>query len=127
MISSTCGKIVFPFVTVSINFPPCFVELTARLVIPCVFCWVCNAVYLSPRVLLSLQRSSLILRRVPSASRRKTQKTERDGPVFFAVDYSLEPVSMSEPMIIFWKIANRIMTGRTHMTAAAMTGPTSEV
>ena len=29
-------------------------------------------------------------------------------------------------MIIFWKIANRMMTGRTHITAAARMGPWSD-
>ena len=35
--------------------------------------------------------------------------------------YSLEPVSISELMIVFWKQANRIMTGRTQSTEPAMT------
>ena len=52
----------------------------------------------------------------------RTKKRSRSS-VFLLSVYSLEPVSISEPMIIFWKIANRMMTGRTHMTAAAMTGP----
>ena len=51
------------------------------------------------------------------------QKNGAEAPFFLLSVYSLEPVSISEPMIIFWKIANRMMTGRTHMTAAAMTGP----
>ena len=40
-------------------------------------------------------------------------------------DYSLEPVSISEPIISFWKHANRMSTGSTHSTDAAMTGPRS--
>ena len=51
------------------------------------------------------------------------KKKRSRSSVFLLSVYSLEPVSISEPMIIFWKIANRMMTGRTHMTAAAMTGP----
>lgn len=35
--------------------------------------------------------------------------------------YSLEPVSISELMMVFWKQANRIMTGRTQSTEPAMT------
>ena len=53
----------------------------------------------------------------------RTKKKRSRSSVFLLSVYSLEPVSISEPMIIFWKIANRMMTGRTHMTAAAMTGP----
>ena len=37
--------------------------------------------------------------------------------------YSLEPVSIKEPMMSFWKHPNRMMTGRTQTTEAAMTGP----
>ena len=52
------------------------------------------------------------------------KKTGLFRPVFYLFgDYSLEPVSISEPMIIRWKIANRMMTGRTHITAAARIGP----
>ena len=36
--------------------------------------------------------------------------------------YSLEPVSISEPMMSFWKQPNKIMTGSTQITDAAMTG-----
>ena len=56
-------------------------------------------------------------------SRLFRMKKRSRSSVFLLSAYSLEPVSISEPMIIFWKIANRMMTGRTHMTAAAMTGP----
>ena len=59
---------------------------------------------------------------VPCVAPGRTKKRSRSS-VFLLSVYSLEPVSISEPMIIFWKIANRMMTGRTHMTAAAMTGP----
>ena len=65
-------------------------------------------------------------RAVVHASRSVPGRTKKNGaetPFFLLSVYSLEPVSISEPMIIFWKIANRMMTGRTHMTAAAMTGP----
>ena len=59
----------------------------------------------------------------PLAACPGAQKKRSRSSVFLLSVYSLEPVSISEPMIIFWKIANRMMTGRTHMTAAAMTGP----
>ncbi len=59
----------------------------------------------------------------PCVAFGRTKKNGAETPFFLLSVYSLEPVSISEPMIIFWKIANRMMTGRTHMTAAAMTGP----
>ena len=46
---------------------------------------------------------------------------------FLFAAYSLDPVSIKEPIMSFWKQPNRIRTGRTHTTEAAMTGALSEL
>ena len=76
---------------------------------------------LPPAAIVCRNRLPLCRKSSDSEARRKKRSTELR---FFQIAYSLEPVSMSEPMIIFWNTANRMMTGRTHMTAPAMTGPT---
>ncbi len=74
----------------------------------------------------------LRLRLVPSLEIRNdargemtkhTQKNGAERSVFLIRFgfYSLEPVSIKDPMMSFWKQANRIMTGMTQTTEPAMT------
>ena len=54
---------------------------------------------------------------------RKNGRTGR--PFCCSVDYSFEPVSINEPMIVFWNAPKRIRTGMMQTTDAAMTGALS--